>query len=112
MKKSVLPSGLHMINPLMEIVEVDIRTMNYTMSGMSEHMFHLDPSDDNPVLLSIQAPALNVQINVNATPMSETEFAVELTIDGKAEFAKSSKVSATSAGRPPSSATSKSIFGP
>ena len=35
-QKSVLPSGLHMINPLMEIVEVDIRTMNYTMSGMTD----------------------------------------------------------------------------
>ena len=35
-----------------------------------------------------QSPALNVQINVNANPMSETDFAVELTITSKAEFEK------------------------
>ena len=35
-----------------------------------------------------QGPALNVQINVNANPMSETDFAVELTITSKAEFEK------------------------
>jgi len=35
-----------------------------------------------------QAPALNVQINVNAKPMSETEFAVELAIEGRAEHNK------------------------
>jgi preprotein translocase subunit SecB len=35
-----------------------------------------------------QSPALNVQINVNAKPMSETDFAVELTITSKAEFEK------------------------
>lgn len=29
----VLSSGLHLINPLVEIVEMDIRTMNYTMSS-------------------------------------------------------------------------------
>lgn len=29
----VLHSGLHMVNPLVEIIEVDIRTVNYTMSG-------------------------------------------------------------------------------
>ena len=33
-----------------------------------------------------QAPALNVQINVNATPLSDTDFTVDLTIEGKAEF--------------------------
>ncbi len=32
-QKSVLPSGLHLINPLLEVIEVDIRTMNYTMSS-------------------------------------------------------------------------------
>ena len=35
-----------------------------------------------------QGPALNVQINVNAKPMSETDFAVELAITSKAEFEK------------------------
>lgn len=32
----VLTSGLHMINPLVEIIEVDTRTQNYTMSGMHD----------------------------------------------------------------------------
>lgn len=32
-QKSVLRSGLHLVNPLVEIIEVDIRTMNYTMSS-------------------------------------------------------------------------------
>jgi preprotein translocase subunit SecB len=33
-----------------------------------------------------QSPALNIQINVNARPLSNTDFAVELAIEGKAEF--------------------------
>ena len=30
----VLASGLHLINPLMDVVQVDTRTQNYTMSGV------------------------------------------------------------------------------
>lgn len=32
-QKRVLSSGLHLVNPLVEVIEVDIRTMNYTMSS-------------------------------------------------------------------------------
>ncbi|MEP6847120.1 MAG: prohibitin family protein, partial [Panacibacter sp.] len=32
----VLPSGLHFINPLLEVEHMDIKTMNYTMSGMHD----------------------------------------------------------------------------
>lgn len=32
-QKNVLSSGLHLVNPLVEVIEVDIRTMNYTMSS-------------------------------------------------------------------------------
>lgn len=32
-QKDVLGSGLHMINPLMEVIHLDIKTQNYTMSG-------------------------------------------------------------------------------
>jgi preprotein translocase subunit SecB len=32
-----------------------------------------------------QAPAINIQINVNANPLAETEFEVVLSIEGKAE---------------------------
>ncbi len=35
-QKDVLPSGLHFINPLLDIVEVDVRTQNYTMSGLHD----------------------------------------------------------------------------
>lgn len=46
------------------------------------------PNAPNFALPPGQAPSLNVQINVNAKPMSETDFAVELSIEGKAEFDK------------------------
>ncbi|HWJ89939.1 MAG TPA: prohibitin family protein [Flavisolibacter sp.] len=32
----VLPSGLHMINPLYEVERMDVRTQNYTMSGIND----------------------------------------------------------------------------
>lgn len=31
----VLPSGLHLINPLVEVTTFDVKTQNYTMSGVS-----------------------------------------------------------------------------
>src|SRR4051794_39288881 len=33
-QQDVLPSGLHFINPLLEIQKLDIKTQNYTMSGV------------------------------------------------------------------------------
>ena len=52
-----------------------------------------DLSFENPNASSFslrpdQPPALNVQINVNAKPLSDTEFEVELKIEGKAEHAQ------------------------
>ncbi len=44
------------------------------------------PNAPNFALPPGQAPALNVQINVNAQLLSNTDFAVELSIEGKAEF--------------------------
>lgn len=32
-QKNILTSGLHFINPLLDIIEVDVRTQNYTMAG-------------------------------------------------------------------------------
>jgi regulator of protease activity HflC (stomatin/prohibitin superfamily) len=32
----VLPSGLHLVNPLYEVVRLDARTQNYTMSGIHD----------------------------------------------------------------------------
>ncbi len=39
-----------------------------------------------------QPPAVDVQINVNAKPMSETDFEVELKVDVKAEDKKAKRV--------------------
>jgi regulator of protease activity HflC (stomatin/prohibitin superfamily) len=35
-KDDVLKSGLHFVNPLLEIKKLDIKTQNYTMSGMND----------------------------------------------------------------------------
>jgi regulator of protease activity HflC (stomatin/prohibitin superfamily) len=35
-QNDVLPSGLHIINPLMEVKRMDIKTQNYTMSGIHD----------------------------------------------------------------------------
>jgi regulator of protease activity HflC (stomatin/prohibitin superfamily) len=35
-KKDVLQSGLHLVNPLYEIKKVDVKTQNYTMSGVND----------------------------------------------------------------------------
>ncbi len=35
-QKDVLNSGLHFINPLLDVRRVDIKTQNYTMSGVND----------------------------------------------------------------------------
>jgi regulator of protease activity HflC (stomatin/prohibitin superfamily) len=35
-QNDVLPSGLHFINPLLDVEKMDIRTQNYTMSGVHD----------------------------------------------------------------------------
>lgn len=35
-QNDVLPSGLHFVNPLLEINRIDIKTQNYTMSGVND----------------------------------------------------------------------------
>lgn len=35
-QSQVLPSGLNLVNPLMDVMEVDIKTQNYTMSGVHD----------------------------------------------------------------------------
>jgi regulator of protease activity HflC (stomatin/prohibitin superfamily) len=35
-QNDILPSGLHIINPLMDVTEVDVKTQNYTMSGIHD----------------------------------------------------------------------------
>jgi preprotein translocase subunit SecB len=47
-----------------------------------------NPNAPNFSVRPDQQPALNIQINVNAKPLSDTEFEVELKIEGKAEHAQ------------------------
>jgi len=35
-EQDILPSGLHFINPLVEVEHLDIKTQNYTMSGVND----------------------------------------------------------------------------
>jgi regulator of protease activity HflC (stomatin/prohibitin superfamily) len=35
-QQDVLPSGLHFINPLLDVERLDIKTLNYTMSGVQD----------------------------------------------------------------------------
>jgi len=35
-QKDVLTSGLHFINPLVDVVKLDVKTLNYTMSGIQD----------------------------------------------------------------------------
>lgn len=35
-QNEVLSSGLHFVNPLIEVMEMDIKTQNYTMSGLHD----------------------------------------------------------------------------
>lgn len=35
-QRDVLGSGLHFVNPLMEIIKLDVKTQNYTMSGAND----------------------------------------------------------------------------
>ena len=35
-ENDVLPSGLHIVSPLLDIKSVDIKTQNYTMSGVHD----------------------------------------------------------------------------
>jgi len=45
-QNNVLPSGLHFINPLVNVVHMDTKTQNYTMSAI-----HNEGATDKPVKL-------------------------------------------------------------
>lgn len=59
-QKSALSSGLHFVNPLVEVIEVDIRTMNYTMSGI--HTEGRQRGDD--AIRTLSADGLEVIIDL------------------------------------------------
>lgn len=43
-QNDILGSGLHVVNPLMDIISLDVKTQNYTMSGIQDE--RLTTSDD------------------------------------------------------------------
>lgn len=59
-QKDVLGSGLHMINPLIDVISLDIKTQNYTMSGTqderrtsSDDAIHVLTSDGLEVVIDL-----------------------------------------------------------
>ena len=61
-QKDVLPSGLHFINPLLEIEKMDIRTLNYTMSGV--HDEGVKSGDDAMRVLTADGLEVTIDLTV------------------------------------------------
>jgi regulator of protease activity HflC (stomatin/prohibitin superfamily) len=94
-QSDVLQSGLHMINPLMTVISLDVKTQNYTMSGMqderktsSDDAIHVLTSDGLEVVIDLtvlyrllpnEAPGLVKEIGVDYSdkiirPISRTKI--------------------------------------
>jgi regulator of protease activity HflC (stomatin/prohibitin superfamily) len=58
----VLPSGLHLINPLMEVSQIDVRTQNYTMSGV--HDEGIKSGDDAIRVLTSDGLEVTIDLSV------------------------------------------------
>lgn len=61
-QKEVLGSGLHFINPLMEIQKLDIKTQNYTMSGVNDE--GLKSGDDAIKVLTADGLEVTIDLSV------------------------------------------------
>lgn len=59
-QKDVLGSGLHFVNPLLEIKKIDIKTQNYTMSGVNDEG---DKSGDDAIRV-LTSDGLEVTIDL------------------------------------------------
>lgn len=57
---NILQSGLHMVNPLVDVLEIDVRTQNYTMSGVHDEG---DKSGDDAIRV-LSADGLEVVIDL------------------------------------------------
>jgi regulator of protease activity HflC (stomatin/prohibitin superfamily) len=51
----VLTSGLNMVNPLVDVKTVDIKTQNYTMSGVHDESTNSTSGDDAIKVLILQS---------------------------------------------------------
>lgn len=61
-KKEVLESGLHFINPLLEVKRIDTRTQNYTMSGV--HDEGMQSGDDAIKVLTSDGLEVTIDLTV------------------------------------------------
>ena len=61
-QNDVLKSGLHLVNPLLEVRQVDIRTQNYTMSG--QHDEGLKTGDDAIRVLTSDGLEVTIDLSV------------------------------------------------
>lgn len=61
-QSNILHSGLHFINPLVDVIEIDVRTQNYTMSGM--HDDGSRQSDDAIHVLSADGLEVTIDLTV------------------------------------------------
>lgn len=59
-QSQVLPSGLNLINPLMDVLELDIKTQNYTMSGVHDE----GNKDGDDAIRVLTADGLEVTIDL------------------------------------------------
>jgi len=61
-QKDVLGSGLHFINPLLEIQKLDVKTQNYTMSGVNDE--GLKSGDDAIRVLTADGLEVTIDLSV------------------------------------------------
>lgn len=61
-QKDVLGSGLHFINPLLEIQKLDVKTQNYTMSGQNDE--GLQSGDDAIRVLTADGLEVTIDLSV------------------------------------------------
>lgn len=61
-QNDVLTSGLNLVNPLMKVQEIDIRTQNYTMSG--QHDESMNEGDDAIRVLTADGLEVTIDLSV------------------------------------------------
>ena len=61
-QNDILTSGLHFVNPLIEVEKLDIKTMNYTMSGV--HDESSQPGDDAIRVLTADGLEVTIDLSV------------------------------------------------
>lgn len=81
-QKNILGSGLHFINPLMEVRRIDIKTQNYTMSGSNDE--RLSGDDEIRVLTSDGLEvAIDLTVLYRIIPSEAPRLLVETGFDYK-----------------------------